>query len=201
MSPRMGLDLNMILQTAAEAANKEGIDEVTLASLAKKLHIRPPSLYNHLQGLQDLKKKLGVYGLEKLYIALAEAVIGCSGDEAVHALGKGYVAFVRTHPGLYEAILRSAEWNDKEIQKAADKIVHLVVKVLDVYELEEETALHTVRCLRSMLHGFASLEQSGGFGLPLDTDVSLQFLIDTFLAGLHMKNLNKSTELNPINKN
>ncbi|WP_347439457.1 TetR-like C-terminal domain-containing protein [Fodinisporobacter ferrooxydans] len=39
--------------------------------------------------------------------------------------------------------------------------------------------------MRSMLHGFASLEQRGGFNLRLDVDRSLHLLIDAFLAGIH----------------
>ena len=36
----------------------QGLDEVTLAPLAKKLNIRPPSLYNHINGLPALLKSL-----------------------------------------------------------------------------------------------------------------------------------------------
>ena len=42
-----------------------------------------------------------------------------------------------------------------------------------------------IRGFRSILHGFASIESSGGFGLPLDLDVSFKMLVDTFLAGVH----------------
>ncbi|MCY9017797.1 WHG domain-containing protein, partial [Priestia megaterium] len=38
--------------------------------------------------------------------------------------------------------------------------------------------------LRSILHGFSSLEQQGGFGIPLSTDETLDFLIRTFVLGL-----------------
>jgi hypothetical protein len=54
--------------------------------------------------------------------------------------------------------------------------------------MTEEAALHAIRGLRSVLHGFASLEQKGGFGLPLDLDVSFRLLVDAFLTGLHTVN-------------
>jgi len=57
--------------------------------------------------------------------------------------------------------------------------------VLKPYHLPEDEALHAVRSLRSILHGFASLEQKGGFGMPLSTDETLDFLIRTFVLGLH----------------
>jgi hypothetical protein len=34
------------------------------------------------------------------------------------------------------------------------------------------------------VHGFASLEAAGGFGMPLDRDESFRRLIATFVAGL-----------------
>jgi AcrR family transcriptional regulator len=185
MSPRIGLDLPAILQAAAEIADTDGIEAVTLASLAKKLKIRPPSLYNHVDGLQGLRKKLAIYGLEQLNSILARAVIGRSGDDAVRALGEAYMEFARTHPGLYEATLLAPDPEDTDIQRAGSETVDLVVRVLNAYGLEDEAALHAVRGLRSILHGFASLEQKGGFGLPLDTNVSLRLLIDSFLAGIH----------------
>ena len=64
MSPRIGLTLQKIVETAAEIADTNGIQEVTLASLAQRLGVRSPSLYNHVKGLQDVRKNLGIYGIK-----------------------------------------------------------------------------------------------------------------------------------------
>lgn len=196
MASRIKLDLDTILQVATEMADTQGIDQVTLASLAKKLRIRPPSLYNHVDGLPGLRKELAIYGLKQLYHSLTDSVIGRSGDEAVHALGEAYVTFAREHPGLYEATLRALKPYDPDIQKVGDQIVDLVVRVLHSYGLANEAALHAVRGLRSLLHGFASLEQRGGFGLPLNLNESFRLLIDTFLAGIHKMKQNAEMFLN-----
>lgn len=188
MSSRTGINLNTILEAATEIADTNGIDEVTLASLAQKLEIRSPSLYNHVQGLHGLRKLLSIYGLEQLLIVLTRAAIGRSGDIAIHEMGKAYVSFARSHPGLYEFTLLAPDPQDPEVQRAGQELVDLVIQVLNAYDLEEEIALHVARGLRSILHGFASLEQKGGFGLQLDNDVSLELLINTFLSGLHTLN-------------
>jgi AcrR family transcriptional regulator len=183
--PRVGLDQQTILRAAAEIADAYGLDEVTLATLAKKLGIRTPSLYNHIDGLPGLRKKLAIYALNQLTDALTRAAIGKSQDDAVRAIAEAYLAFVREHPGLYEATQRSPDWQDVEVQRAAGGVVDLAIRVLHAYGLEGEAAIHTVRGLRSLLHGFASLEKQGGFGMPLDLDVSFRLLVDTFLAGIH----------------
>jgi len=195
MAARPGLDLDTILKASTEMANAQGLDAVTLASLAKKLNIRPPSLYNHVNGLPELRKKLAVYGYEQLYKVLIHATVGRSKDNAVRALGEAYIVFVRNHPGLYEAMLRSPNSDDLELKHIQNETVNIVIQVLNEYRLGEEQTLHATRGLRSILHGFASLEQKKGFGLPHDLDVSILMLIDIFLRGINaMKQESKNSE-------
>ena len=183
--PRMGLDLHTILQAATDLADKEGVESVTLASLAKKLNVRPPSLYNHIEGLGGLRKKLAVHGLDILYNRLAQASIGRAKDEAVHSVSDAYITFAREHPGIYELTLHAGDPEDKELQRASSNVLDVTIQVLSGYGLEKDDVIHAVRGLRSILHGFSSLEQKGGFGLPLELDKSLHLLIDSYLAGIH----------------
>jgi AcrR family transcriptional regulator len=182
--PKIGLDISFIIEAAGEIADQYGVQEVTLASLAKKLGIRPPSLYNHFDGLTGLRKKLAIYGIDKLYEVMADAAIGVSGTEAVIAVSQAYVNFARRHPGIYEATLLAPDPEDVDVQRAGAKIVDLSVRVLQAYQLEGEEALHAVRVLRSILHGFSSLEQKGGFKMSLDLNESLLIILKAFLAGI-----------------
>lgn len=187
MSPRKGLDMPTILIQAAQLADEQGFEYLSLGELAKRLGIRPPSLYNHVEGLHDVKHKLAVYGLQRLHAQLLQAAAGRSGGEAVRAVSMAYIDFVRNHPGLYDATCRIQVRGDEELHQAQNRVVELVVQVLQAYRLTEDVTLHAVRALRSMLHGFASIEQTGGFGLPLDLDTSLYFMMDTFIAGMESK--------------
>lgn len=183
--PRAGLDTNSVLQAAVELADREGFDAVALGTLARKLGIRTPSLYNHVDGLQGLRTKLTVHGLNQLRDVLMNAAVGKSKDEAVRAIAAAYVKFSRQHPGLYEATQRNPHEEDTEVRQAAEGVVHLVIQVFQAYGMKEDKAIHTIRGFRSLLHGFASIEQQGGFGMPLDLDESLNRLVDIFLAGIH----------------
>ena len=184
MLTRLKLDLQKILQAAAEIADTEGLDEVTLATLSKKLEIRSPSLYNHVNGLQGLRQQLAIFGMKRLNEVLTYSAVGRSQDEAVHAIATAYIKFVREHPGLYDALVRTPDWNDEETKGVAVVSVDLLVRVLNAYGLKGDAAIHTVRGLRSLLHGFASLEQTGNFNIPIDPDYSLKLLIDIFLKGI-----------------
>lgn len=185
MSPRINLDLNIILKVAAEIADTQGVEAVTLAALAKKLNIKSPSLYNHFEGMNGLRAHLAAYSVEELYNAMVTATIGRSGDEAVHRLAQAYVAFVRKQPGIYEAMNILPALQNEEFKDYSQRTVDLVIRVLEPYNIKKDDEIHIVRGFRSMLHGFASLEQKGGFGIPLNPDDSLKVMIDTYLAGIH----------------
>jgi AcrR family transcriptional regulator len=182
--PKVGLELNAILAVAGEIADLQGMQEVTLANLAKKLGIRPPSLYNHFDGLGGLRKKMAIYGLNRLYEELVQAAIGVAGDDAVLSISKAYVDFARRHPGIYEATLMAPDMEDDDVQQAGAKVVELSVRVLQDFHLKDERALHAVRGLRSILHGFSSLEQRGGFKMALDLNESLEMIIRAFINGM-----------------
>lgn len=185
MARRMKLDLSIILEKTTELVDENGVDKLSLGSLAEKLGVRPPSLYNHFEGLNGLKQKLAIHGVEKLHEYMLQAAVGKAGDDAVRAVSAAYIQFVRTHPGLYDASNRFADTNDIELQRAQESVVKLVVQVLQAYNLNDEMAIHMVRGLRSILHGFTSIEHMGGFGMPLDIDESFLILINTFIEGIH----------------
>lgn len=181
---RRSLDKAVILQAAIELADDMGLEQVTLSSLAQRLGIKSPSLYNHIDGMQGLRRELALHGLQLLCDAMTRASVGKAGEKALFSIGIAYVAFVREHPGLYEATQPAPDQVDEELMAESHRIVQLLLDVLDEYQLERGDALHIVRGLRSMLHGFASLELRGGFGLKLDTDESLARMLRTYLSGV-----------------
>ncbi|MFT9601103.1 TetR/AcrR family transcriptional regulator, partial [Mesobacillus sp.] len=183
--PKIALDKNTIVLAAAELANEHGSEYVTLALLAKRLNIKPPSLYNHFDGLPGIKRELAIFSLEKLYNSLAEEAKAKSpGEEAVMALSQAYLTFVRKNPGLYDFALSAPDPADEHVHDAGKKIVELVVSAIRPFDLSEVEAIHAVRGLRSLMHGFASLEQRRGFGMPLDLDESYKLAVTAYIRGL-----------------
>ncbi|MFH0071168.1 TetR/AcrR family transcriptional regulator [Peribacillus sp. NPDC056705] len=186
MSPRPGIDRLHLLQTAAELADESGFHTITLAALAGRLGVRSPSLYNHIDGLPGLHQALTLCGLQVLQQQLLNVLAGRSGEDALRQACLTYVHFARTRPGLYEAALQPILPEQREIQQVGDQIVELLLQVLAPFSLERAEALHTVRMLRSLCHGFASLERAGQFALDLDRNASLEFMITVFIDGLNL---------------
>ncbi|MCE7982404.1 MAG: TetR/AcrR family transcriptional regulator [Caldilinea sp. CFX5] len=184
MTRRAGLTREQVVAVAAELADAHGLAQVTLAQVATQVGVRLPSLYNHVDGLPDLHRELTVVGLRQLGNAISRAAIGKAGDEAVLAVAQAYRRYVLAHPGVYAATVQAPAPGDQALEEASRAIVEVVLAILAPYGLAEQAAIHAVRGLRSIVHGFATVEAAGGFGIPLDRDESFLWLLRTYLAGL-----------------
>ncbi|HEY3993334.1 MAG TPA: TetR/AcrR family transcriptional regulator [Ktedonobacteraceae bacterium] len=185
MAARAGLDHELILQAAVKLADEHGLDHLTMATLAARLNVRTPTLYHYFGGLPGIQRSLALSGLREMTGSLGRAVMGKSGDAAIIALAYALRDFALEHPGAYEATLRSSEGADAEWQAAGREVVDIGVRALSFYKLTLDDALHTVRILRSIVHGWVSLNSAGGFALPLDIDETFRRLLDVLLLYLH----------------
>ncbi len=184
MSSRAQINLTKILEVAIDICNKEGYEQLALSSVSKKLGIKTPSLYNHIEGLSDLKQKMAYYGLQMLYDSILHSIIGYKGDDAIIVASKAYISFVNKNPGLYCSISKVPDPYEQQFDKLSNQLVQVFLRLFCVYELSEAESIHAVRGLRSMLHGFSSIQMDLGFRLNYTQEESLDFSLITFLSGL-----------------
>lgn len=177
---RAGLDAAAVTAAAADIADGDGLEAVTLSSVAARLGVRPPSLYTHIAGLPDLRRRLAVRAAEALSDALTEAVAGRAAGDALREAGRAYRGWALAHPGLHAAL----QFVQLQREPAADRVVELMVSVMRGYALEGDAAIHAVRAMRAAIYGFVALEAGGGFGIPLAADASFEWLLDLLDRGL-----------------
>ena len=190
MSPRSNLSRETVVRAAAELLNSEGGEALSLHRLAEKLGIRTPSLYNHVDGMPGLLRDLSILNAGQLADRLNEAAIGRSGPELVRAVMQAYRAYIKECAGLYLSTLRASGMQENpipELQQEEARSVKIGLAAMVSFGLQGENAIHAVRVLRSLVHGFATLEVSGGFGMPRDLDESFSRLVDLFIAGIESK--------------
>lgn len=186
MPRKNGLDKNAVVQAALRLLESEGPENLTLNRLAAALNIQSPSLYNHIDGMPGLLRELAVINARGLAESMAEAAIGRSGADGLLRIAESYRAYIKAHPNLYRAGLRSSGTQpqvDPELQAAEEHAVRVVLAVLASLGLSGPDALHAARGLRSAVHGFTTLEIAGGFGIPLDLDESFARLMRSLIAG------------------
>jgi AcrR family transcriptional regulator len=191
MSPRTGLTKTAIIEEAVELLNTEGPDALTLNRLADELGIRTPSLYNHIDGMPGLQKELSVLNARLLADRLGEAAIGKGGSELFIDVAQAFRSYVKENPGLYMATLKASgtqETPDSKLMREEERTLKIALAVMASLGLRGEDAIHAVRAFRSMVHGFATLEIAGGFGLPQDCDESFRRLVKSLADGIREGN-------------
>lgn len=186
---KAGLDKDIILKTAVDLADAEGIANVTLKALAEKLGVKPPSLYKHINGLEELNKALMLYGWKSLEKKVTRAAVGKSKEDAIRAIFYAYRDYVKEHPGVFEAMQWYNMYQSEENLQATEEIVAVLFQVLSAYDLQEEQKVHIVRMFRVFLQGFLMVEIHGGFGNPVSITESFDFSLEILLNGI--ENLTK----------
>ncbi len=173
-----------VVNGAVELMNERGADALSLAEVAARFHVRTPSLYNHVQGLEGLRRDLSLFALRTLTAQLQDASTGLSGGEALAGLAAAYRAFALANPGLYPSTMRTVVAEDEELFNAAEHLQRVFLSALRGYKIAGDQAVHAARAVRSALHGFASLEGSGGFDKRNDPDASYAGLVELLDQGL-----------------
>ncbi|MEK5007509.1 WHG domain-containing protein [Bacillus sp. FSL K6-3312] len=185
MSPRMGITQEKIIDTAAAFVDEEGFSALTIATLSKKLNIRPPSLYNHVSGLLEIQAALAEKGLSMLREEGIHVTEGLDKEETVLAFAKQYVQFVREHPGLYEAAFSHME--EKKVRSEAERLVEFVQSIMARFGVKEEEMTHVVRGLRSLLHGFGDISNKNGFQRKEQLEDSVSYAVKLYISGVLQK--------------
>jgi AcrR family transcriptional regulator len=139
----------------ADAAGRP--ETVTLTALAESLQVQLPSLYNHVNGLEDLRLALAIHGSRQLLLYLRQATLGRVGRHALVALCHAYRRFAREHPGLYPLTVRAPDPAEAELVAISQEL------------------LQTLSLL---------LASAGGFKMALDLDESFDRLVTLYLDGL-----------------
>lgn len=190
---RTQLSTEVVIDTAAEIVDSEGLDALSLTRVANHLGSSQPALYRYVDGFDDLVRALGLRGRQVLADRLGSSAIGLSGDDAIRAMGSAWRATVRDHPGLYAATDRYACAGDAELEEAVDEIVSILGQSLLAYDLSSDATVHAGRVLRSAFHGFSHLEAGDGYPLDHDLDESFDDLLTVLCRGIRAMERDSST--------
>lgn len=161
--PRAGLTSAAVVAAAADLADREGFDAVTPAAVARAVGVRTPSLYAHVDGAEALRAGVQSLALGEMADAATRALAGRSGSAALLALADAYRDYARAHPGRYAASRRRVDADDTATVAAGRRHGELLGAVLAGYGIDGRERVHAVRLVGATVHGFVTLEATGGF--------------------------------------
>jgi AcrR family transcriptional regulator len=194
--PRAGLTPAAVTEAAAALADEVGFDQLSMGLLAERLGVKTPSLYKHVTSQADLAHRIAIMTMNQCADAIRDATQGRAGSDALIAGAQAMRTFVKEHPGRYAAanVTRPTGPEDPLIP-AADRVVASWSAMLRGYQIDPAQETHALRMLRTVLHGYASLEASGGFQFNTDVDDSFTWMIAFIDQGL------QATTDGPTNSN
>ena len=185
MGRKLGLTVEQVVEAAAEIADRDGLDALSLATVASALGVKSPSLYTHVRGLAGLRRQLALHGSRLLAIELAASVDGLDGPDALRTIAEQLRSFAHRHPGLNNSFLPAPTPDeDPEVAAALLEPVTVIASVLNGMDVDPTTVIPLIRALRAAVHGFVDLELKGGFGLPDNIDASFTTTINLVIEAI-----------------
>ncbi|MBQ2896264.1 MAG: TetR/AcrR family transcriptional regulator [Oscillospiraceae bacterium] len=178
-----GISRDRIVEAARELLERDGLGGFSLRTLAASLGVRVSSLYNHIDGQEELLTTLGLRGVDELCAALETAVAGKRRDVALFALGRAYRDFARAHPQLYRLIMGAHGLRLPALEESVTRISGPIFRLVEDYGIDGTAGIHAQRLLRSVMHGFYAHEQLGSFTLAeADREESYRFALESVAA-------------------
>ena len=183
----MAVTKSTIIQTAADIADKEGLQNVSLKVIAEALEIRTPSLYNHIKNMDELLREVAHNGMRSMNARMVKAAIGHVGDRALKIVSTEYLNYMIEHPGVYE-IIQWANWNGTEETAAIyNEYISLLNAFIIPYNLEIESSREVLNMITGFIHGYTTLQLRYAFSNPERVQHELYNAMDTLLLGIHQK--------------
>ena len=182
------LSRDSIVNAALTFLDRDGWDALTINALATQLGTKGPSLYNHVDSLEDLRRTVRMRVVGDIIEMLNTVGQGRTRDDAVMAMASAYRSYAHHHPGRYSAFTRmSLGGDDPEFTEATRAAAGPVIAVLASYGLDGEDAFHAALEFWSALHGFVLLEMTGVMNGIVDTDTVFSDMVMRLAAGMQRR--------------
>ena len=181
------LSRDSIVNAALTFLDREGWDALTINALATQLGTKGPSLYNHVQSLEDLRRTVRMRVVGDIIDMLNTVGQGRTRDDAVTAMASAYRSYAHHHPGRYSAFTRMPlGGDDPEFTDATRAAAAPVISVLASYGLDGEEAFYAALEFWSAMHGFVLLEMTGAMN-GIDTDAVFTDMVMRLASGMERR--------------
>jgi AcrR family transcriptional regulator len=182
------LSRDVIINAALTFLDREGWDALTINALATQLGTKGPSLYNHVDSLEDLRRTVRMRVIGDIIGMLNTVGDGRTRDDAVVTMASAYRSYAHHHPGRYSAFTRMplGAGDDPEYTAATRAAAAPVIAVLTSYGLDLEQAFYAALEFWSAMHGFVLLEMTGVMD-DIDTDSVFSDMVLRLAAGMALR--------------
>src|SRR6476646_3040605 len=181
------LSRDAIVNAALTFLDRDGWDALTINALATQLGTKGPSLYNHVDSLEDLRRTVRMRVVGDIIGMLNTVGDGRTRDDAVVSMASAYRSYAHHQPGRYSAFTRMPlGGDDPEYTEATRAAAGPVIAVLGSYGLDGDNAFYAALEFWSAMHGFVLLEMTGAM-TGIDTDAVFTDMVMRLATGMERR--------------
>jgi AcrR family transcriptional regulator len=169
--------LEQIVKAGRDIVETDGIDGLTMQSVAARVGDRAPSLYKRLHGRNELLRLVANDAAAELTRDLESAADGKDARRDLASLASTFRRFAHANPGAYSLIFAPLP---DDARADAGWSVRASAPVIDTTERLAGTdhALEAARTVVAWANGFIAMELAGAFRLGGDVDRAFDYGID-----------------------
>ena len=169
--------LEQIVKAGRDIVETDGIDGLTMQSVAARVGVRAPSLYKRLHGRNELLRLVANDAAAELTRDLESAADGKDARRDLPSLASTFRRFAHANPGAYSLIFAPLP---DDARADAGWSVKASALVIDTTERLAGTdhALEAARTVVAWANGFIAMELAGAFRLGGDVDRAFDYGID-----------------------
>ncbi len=171
-----------ITETSILAAARLSLEHdggLSLKGVARRLRVKPPSLYRYYPSIIVLRGALAAEGFRQIGGVMRAAL---AREATLESLALSFRRFAVAHPRLYH--LMHAPVTETGQNRAAREEALLPLLDLTGLSLDNPEFIRFQRIVWAFVHGFIALEQSGHFVAGGNLDIPFRAGIRTLAASL-----------------
>lgn len=171
---------DQLIAAIRRIAEQDGIDAVTMSSVASAVGMRTPSLYKRAAHRHDLLRLAADDAARELVAGLA-GIPEPDGNpgEVLARLARALRAFAATAPRVSALLFAAPSEQAAPSRSASEPLLRLLLAAVEAAVPGDP--LPAARTLTAWIFGFSTMEQAGAFRLGGDVDEAFEFGLDAVL--------------------
>lgn len=174
-----------VIRAAIDCLDAEGESALGVNRVARQLGIKPPSLYNHIEGNDDLRRAVATEGWRQVLDHHRTRRELRDSRARIQGICGAFRDFATAHPAFF-AITTTTQLDpeEPEARQVFTEIITLFGEAWGGRNLDQTTLLRAGVMIRAMIQGFIGMEHAHQFHDPSEADETFEWMVDRVMDGV-----------------
>lgn len=175
-----------VIAAAIAGIDQEGAAALGVSRVARRLGIKPPAIYKHLESGAALQRATAITLWGQYLTGCQQTLAGRSiTTNLLKQLGHFTRNFAKTYPGRYQVMMQvQLQPSDPDASVIIHKLLAFLRRALSDYPLTDTQLIDVMRMVNAAIYGFIALEQGGLMTLERPTDKSYEVMLEGLIAAI-----------------